>query len=600
MFKYTFLVYHKEYTGFLKKIQEKGALHVIEKPQNEDENDELHRRLQYTRQLKDIISALTYSIQKEEADAVLTTRDEQKLIEEANRLFAERDKLISNQQLIEKDVERLQPWGDFDRKIIAELQEAGYEVRFYSCSRQRFQPEWEIAYNATEIDSNGSTIWFITITEGVEFEIEADRLFLPKKNLSTLLEDAKNFKSLYNNKTDEIHAFALRYTLTFEDMLHKAYDEYNFAKVYWNTSKEADEKVMILEGWIPEDAVETMDTFLDKENIYFEKTVPQNGEKVPIKLKNNKFARLFESIGEMYELPNYNEVDMTPFFAPFYMLFFGLCLGDAGYGLLIVIVALIFRPRVKPSLKPTLSLAIVLGIGAFFIGIISGTFFGIALPDVNWSWIQNLKVIILDSNQLFNLAIILGIGQIIFGMFIKAISSTIRFGLAASLRHWGWLILILGAGGSFALENAGIITAKQAHIAMILSGCIAVLFIFILNNFKRNILINVGAGLWDSYNTATGLLGDVLSYIRLFALGVSGAAMGFVFNYLAINLSGNVPVLSQVIMLIILLLGHGLNIFISGLGAFVHPMRLTFVEFYKNAGFEGGGKKYIPFSKSSQ
>jgi V/A-type H+-transporting ATPase subunit I len=94
----------------------------------------------------------------------------------------------------------------------------------------------------------------------------------------------------------------------------------------------------------------------------------------------------------------------------------------------------------------------------------------------------------------------------------------------------------------------------------------------------------------------SGLLGDLLSYIRLFALGICSGVMGFVFNDLAMKLSGDAPpVVSQLIMILILVIGHGLNIFMSALGSFVHPMRLTFVEFYKNAGFEGGGKKYKPF-----
>jgi len=92
-------------------------------------------------------------------------------------------------------------------------------------------------------------------------------------------------------------------------------------------------------------------------------------------------------------------------------------------------------------------------------------------------------------------------------------------------------------------------------------------------------------------------LGDLLSYIRLFALGISSGVMGFVFNDLAFKLSGDIPVVSTLIMLVIMVFGHGMNIFMAGLGAFVHPMRLTFVEFYKNAGFEGGGKKYNPFKQ---
>jgi F0F1-type ATP synthase membrane subunit c/vacuolar-type H+-ATPase subunit K len=105
--------------------------------------------------------------------------------------------------------------------------------------------------------------------------------------------------------------------------------------------------------------------------------------------------------------------------------------------------------------------------------------------------------------------------------------------------------------------------------------------------------MNVGIGIWNTYNMATGILGDLLSYIRLFALGIASAIMGFVFNSLAVEMSGSIPVLSAIIMVIILVIGHSINLFMSGLGAFVHPLRLTFVEFYKNAGYTGGGKKYI-------
>ncbi len=598
MYKYTFLVYHKEYTSFLKKIQEKGALHVIEKPQAETGNDEMQRRLEHCKHLKEIISSLEFFTQNKKTDRVIAERDDEALIQKADALFEERDQLLLNQQLAEKEIEKLEPWGEFDRKKISKLHDAGYQIRFYSCNKQKFRPEWENEYNAIEIDSNGSVIWFITVTKDIDFSIEADRLTLPKKSLSELLAETKLFAGSYKEKTEEISRFALAYTETFKAMLNEAGNEYSFAKVYWQTTTEADDKVMILQGWVPEDAAEEIDAFLEQEHIYYEKNKPEKSDKVPIKLKNNYFARLFESIAELYEMPNYHEVDLTPFFAPFFMLFFGLCLGDAGYGLLIVIAAIIFMRRAKPSMKPILSLAIFLGSGAVILGFLSGTFLGIDLKIVDWEWLRNFKKIMLNSDQLFNLALIIGAVQIIFGMFIRAIGKSIRSGFLSSLRDWGWLIMILGVGGCFGLVKTGLSTAEQVRIPMIVFGCIAVLFIFLLNNTKRNPLINIGAGLWDSYNTATGLLGDILSYIRLFALGISGSVMGFVFNNLAFSLSGDIPVVSQIVMIFILFFGHSLNIFMSGLGAFVHPMRLTFVEFYKNAGFEGGGKKYIPFSKN--
>jgi V/A-type H+-transporting ATPase subunit I len=121
-------------------------------------------------------------------------------------------------------------------------------------------------------------------------------------------------------------------------------------------------------------------------------------------------------------------------------------------------------------------------------------------------------------------------------------------------------------------------------------------FILLINNPKRNILMNFLNGLWDVYQMVTGLVGDLLSYIRLFALGVSSAILGFVFNELAMSLKPDNIILGPLVMIIVLLIGHGMTIFMAGLGAFVHPIRLTFVEFYKNAGFTGGGKPYVPFA----
>ena len=243
-----------------------------------------------------------------------------------------------------------------------------------------------------------------------------------------------------------------------------------------------------------------------------------------------------------------------------------------------------------------MSLAAVLGGATIVCGVIGGTLFGVDLIEVQWAWLTSYKQFMIDSDQLFNLALILGGVQIIFAMFVKAFGAIRRYGFLYSLETWGWLILILGLGGLYLAFGAEMFSIAPYLCYTVLG--VAGLFIFILNTPGRNPLINFGAGLWNTYNMVTGLLGDLLSYIRLFALGICSGVMGFVFNDLAMQLSGNIPVISQLVMLIILLLGHSLNIFMSALGSFVHPMRLTFVEFYKNAGFEGGGKKYNPLKLS--
>ena len=124
---------------------------------------------------------------------------------------------------------------------------------------------------------------------------------------------------------------------------------------------------------------------------------------------------------------------------------------------------------------------------------------------------------------------------------------------------------------------------------------IGALMAYLYNSPDKNVFVNFGLGLWDTYNMATGLLGDILSYVRLFALGLSGGILASVFNSLAVGMSPDNIIAGPIVMVLIFLIGHSINIFMNVLGAMVHPMRLTFVEFFKNAGYEGGGKEYKPF-----
>jgi V/A-type H+-transporting ATPase subunit I len=272
------------------------------------------------------------------------------------------------------------------------------------------------------------------------------------------------------------------------------------------------------------------------------------------------------------------------------MLFFGFCVGDTGYGLLILIVTLILRNRVDKKLKPILTLASFLGGSTVLLGMVSGTFFGIDLLKVDF---YPLKEIILDPLKLFWLAIGIGGVQIFYGMFIKAANQFKQRGLKYALSTIGWIFLIISGGLIFGFQALNIELSKFIIYALfIISGVLILVF----SNPDINIFASVGSGLYDVYNMVTGIFGDLLSYIRLFALGISSAILGLVFNQIAAQFLGS-SFWGYIPFLIILIIGHGLNIFLASLGAFVHPLRLTFVEFYKNAGFIGGGKQYKPFSK---
>lgn len=596
MKKGTFLVYYKDYDVFLEQLRTSGVVHITEK-QRGATSEALLKQLAAEKHIKQAISVLSKRLdkikQKPTSDSSKSTSE---VIKQFDNLIEEKDKNTQRKQYLQKEIERLKVWGNFDLELLNKIQQAGYYLKFYTVREKFYQQKWEEDFNAVVLAHEGSVIYFATLTHSDrETEPEAERFKLPEYSLTELQQQLGHNNQRLNEIEDELNNLALTSLEVLKNGRIDHQNDIELSKVQLNTSSEVEDKLMLLEGWLPVEKEPEFVQEMESSNAYFLLEDPTEQENPPVKLKNNRFARLYEVIGELYDMPNYHEMDLTAFFAPFYWMFFGLCFGDAGYGLLMMIAGLILRKKVKSKMRPMMSLVAWLGGGAVIFGTISGTFFGIKLLEVSLPWFENFKAIMLNSDQLFWGALIIGAVQIIFAMFIKAFGQIRRYGFAASLDTWGWLLLILGNVAVYGLNHFEIVHFANPTLIHIIISSLAGVLILLLNNIKRNVFVNFGAGLWNTYNMVTGLLGDVLSYIRLFALGISGSVMGFVFNDLAFNLSPDVPVVGHIVTAFILVFGHGINIFMSGLSAFVHPMRLTFVEFYKNAGFEGGGKKYKPF-----
>ena len=250
--------------------------------------------------------------------------------------------------------------------------------------------------------------------------------------------------------------------------------------------------------------------------------------------------------------------------------------------------------NIGQTMKPILSLVQLLAASTFFCGMLTGTFFGANFYDLDWPFIQRMKhAIAMDNNDMFQLSLLLGVIQILFGMILKAVNQAIQFGFKYAVGTIGWIILLVSVGLAAVLPVV-FPMGGTAHLVIL---AIAGAMILFYNSPDKNIFINFGLGLWDSYNMVTGLLGDILSYVRLFALGLSGGILASVFNSLAVGMSPDNVIAGPIVMVLIFVIGHSINIFMNVLGAMVHPMRLTFVEFFKNSGYEGGGKEYKPFSK---
>lgn len=596
MKKLTFLVYHKEYDAFLKSIRDLGVVHVATKAQGSAENTALQESIRlsarYTAAIKMLQGLNVQPAAAHTGDAGKGTE----ALAEIEDVQQQIQQVAHKLQAVEKELVQLEPWGDFDPKSVARLRDAGYQIDFYICSDKQFKEEWVDLYNATEINHVGSKLYFVTVMpKGENIDLEVETAKLPDCSLSDLHVRKENLAKQSEALQARLKDLAASVVPDLQAAQAQVHSQIEFSKVVLNTDSLADNKLMLLQGWAPADCVSKIKDFLESKEVYYEVADPTPEDDVPILLDNKGFFRLFEPIMRLYMLPKYNELDLTPFFAPFFMLFFGLCLGDSGYGLFMLLAVTIYRlvaKNISASMKPILTLVQLLGASTMVCGLLTGTCFGFNLYDIQLPLFQSLKeAISLDNQQMFNLSLILGGVQIIFGMILKAVNQTIQFGFKYAVATIGWLFILVSTAIAFAAPGF-MPMGGTVHMVFLAIG---VLMAYLYNSPGKNVFVNIGLGLWDSYNMATGLLGDVLSYVRLFALGLSGGILASVFNSLAVGMSPDNVIAGPIVMVLIFVIGHAINMFMNVLGAMVHPMRLTFVEFFKNSGYEGGGKEYKPF-----
>ena len=580
MKKYTFLVFHRDYEPFLEQLRELGVVHITQKAAGLIEDDEqLQAALQHEDELRRLL--------KQGAP---------------DQLIAERNEVNERIAAAQEAAKQAAVWGDFDAKRIESLKEAGYTLHFYECPTKAFEEGWGIKVN----EAGGKT-YFVAL-ETLE---DLTELPLPEKSEAAWLQEVEHLKGLLVAANARIEAWQKANKEQLEKELVEARQQIDWQRVTLSTDKVAEGALCLFEGFCPIDKEAELNAMLAEAQVYYEETDPEKEDATPIKLRNNRFTKLFEPLTGMYGWPNYNEFDPTPILAPFYLLFFSLCVGDCGYGLALILVGwLIAKEKLRIEMFEGLGPIIaVLGVGCTIVGYLSGTFFGIDIYQAEWipawakapmfkAWLGDGTGNWMGYDIMMVLALFIGVFHICLAMTVKAICYTKQNGFHATASTWGWLLLIVGGIATAILASTSVLGPQTTQVILIVIAAISALGIFIFNTPGRNPLINVGAGLWDTYQMATGILGDVLSYLRLYALGMAGAMLGAAFNELGMTVLGENPNVGTAIgFALIVAFGHILNLLMACLGAFVHPLRLTFVEYFKNVGYEGSGKKYNPFKK---
>ena len=578
MKKYTFLVFHREYDAFLEQLRDLGVVHITEKAAGNADDQQLQHLLA-------------------EADSI------RKLIAQGapDQLLQEKAALEQRIAATQKEADRMAVWGDFSAKRMEQLQQAGYTLRYFTCPKKAFQPEWGIV-----VAEQGGLVYFVQVNNADEAPSQCQEQFLSAKSTADLQKDVEGLNGLLVAQNARIESWAKTTIPTLETELQTIMQQIDWQRVTINTDTIAEGSLKLLEGFCPIDQTEALNAMLAAQEVYYQAEDPTDEDATPIKLRNNRFTQLFESLTGMYGWPNYNEFDPTPILAPFFLLFFAMCMGDCGYGILLIIIGLLIAKKklniaMFEGLGPIIT---VLGVGTTVVGFFLGTFMGISLADAAWVP-DTLKSVMLTGEVMgYNiqmvLALCIGVFHICLAMTIKAICYTKQSGFKANIATWGWLLLIVGGLAALIISIVFSLPEAFTQWLLIAIGISSALAIYIFNTPGRNPLINIGAGLWDTYNMATGILGDVLSYIRLYALGLAGGMLGAAFNDLALMVMGGSiegATWQWLPFILILLLGHVLNLAMSALGAFVHPLRLSFVEYFKNAGYEGKGTLYKPFKK---
>lgn len=597
MKKYDLVLFAGQKDDFLNRLQDLGLVDITVRGWEPDEKE--RELLVSIDRHRAAVSRLRAMAGEEAVKTAVPYPTGEQAYAEYSKASAEEDRITAQIAQDRKDAEYLSNWGEFDPAKIVELERRGVKLRFFHAYTKEFQSrsaEWNEEYTVYPVsESEGITYFVVITTPGTDVLINAQEDRAPDMTYSRKQEQINALET----EREALQGVILRAAASVDLIEQHGREEeerLHLEQVAGSGARVAEDTLVILEGWATAETAEKVDSMLaEYPNLFYIESDPTPEDQPPVQLKNNRFNKMFEVIGSFYSLPKYGTLDLTPFFGPFYVLFFGLCLADAGYGLIFFVLGLIMSRKVKPEMKPMVNLVALCGFSTMVCGAFLGSFFGIDFT--RWDAFAGFRRYVLSPDNMFALALGLGVVQILFGMCLKVVNISKQFGFRYALATIGWMIVLvsllvsLGIGDStpaFALGSIGWWIPTGIGLFMML----------FLNSPGKNPFMNFGTGLWNTYNHLTGIIGDVLSYIRLFAIGLSGGILASVFNQLALGLSPDIPVIRQLMIVLILTIGHGITLFMSTLSAFVHPMRLTFVEFYGNAGFEASQRAFRPLKRS--
>jgi V/A-type H+/Na+-transporting ATPase subunit I len=618
------LLYHREKEALLKELQDFGVVHIVENA--DKDSTSLQKTADSVKRCEHALAVLAgvvpQSRQAEDLDGTA-------VLEHFESLEASLHQLLHSLQQSVKDEAALHPWGEFDPGLIKKLAACGIRILFFKTEPHKFSALDREAFVIEPVLRLPDMVYFIVVTRNDQISIDALELFPPCRSLHDIRADIDSLKTKIAAVQADIGDIT-RHREVLAAYCQRQQNLLSLLSAALDTKEQAGGALINLTGWLPAEKEKSLREFLSHFSAWYCFSDPSPEDDVPVLLKNNSFIRLFEPITRLFSLPVYTELDPTPFFAPFFALYVGLCMADMGYGAIILCAAASAFVYGAINYRPYFKLLMVLGGATMLGGMLLNSFFGApffggpGVPGgiIHWgaTYFSLLTPLPGPRGTVFpmmSFALLLGFLQVMLALFLRSINCMRTSGFVSCLQPVSYMLCICGsiiwiAHTNFLKLNVVDFTIGSAKLGLLIVavplaagkvltwGGLVLLFCF--NNPDKNIGIRLPLGIWELYGFVTGIFGDILSYLRLFALGLSGGLLGASFNKIAFMpvtrddvVHYGSPLIAVTILLLII--GHLLNLILSIIGAFVHPLRLTFVEFYKNLDFKGGGKPYTPFSK---
>lgn len=525
---------------------------------------------------------------------------EEELLSDVDDIIVKSQKIKELTSIIQEKEEilkELEPWKTF--YISADLKNINYIEFIFGTFRPKFNKELlqselnreKIDYSINIVNKDKKNIYACIVTKK-QFETQVKRI-LKKYNYEEKKIDLENEtieekilkteKEIANMK-NEIYENLKIINKAKLASLESLYDYFLMQRDIKLVQKNVvtTNNTFYLEGWVPEGC-----KFESNEDFIVKQREIQEGEDAPVLLKNNKIVQPFESITNMYSVPNRNEIDPNPVMSIFFIIFFGMMLSDAGYGILLTLgtAFLIKKKKYKKGEGSLVKMLFLGGISTIIWGLLFGSFFGDLIK---------IKAVInplVDVMTLMGLSLLFGIIHIYSGMFIKAVQLIKERKILDAIFDIGfWYLLLTGV---FLLiipmiaGNIGIWSEVGKYLAII--GLIGLLLT--QGRKEKGIFKKAFKGISSLYGI-TSYFADVLSYSRIMALCLSTGVIAQVVNLLG-QIAGPIPAI------IIGIIGHGVNLANSALGSYVHTSRLQYVEFFGKF-YEGGGKEFTPFKVNNK